>query len=187
MRYFRIGLAWWTVVLVLLVASYARAQQCTPQQLHDEFFLDTTARTYVTCASDGNLAGPNVSDTCVLSKFNANCTDNAACKVDQTVTREQVWEVIDPGELTTLLRSTAANDLARVKALDSTFANVTFDMAKAPVRQKLLDIFPGPSAPITNAAITALQQKNVPRSQVVCHRVGTLDDVSCGLRGTACQ
>lgn len=178
----KIGLAWWVLLLALLWTSYAQAQQCTQQQLHDEFFGDPTSRNYASCATDGNLAGPNVSDQCVLNLFNTPCTV-AACKVDQTVTREAVWEVIDPGELTTLLRSTAANDVARVRELDLALENATFNMGKAPVRQKLLDIFPGPSSPLTNAAIVALQQKNASRAQIVCGRQATLSDVSLGLRG----
>src|SRR5262245_16267465 len=69
------------------------AQQCTQAQLHDEFLLDPTARNYVTCATDGNLEGQNVSDVCVLDLFNSPCTASA-CKVENVLTREQIYETI---------------------------------------------------------------------------------------------
>jgi hypothetical protein len=177
-------LLWLSLALGLPLS--ALAQQCTQNQLNTEFTTDPTGRTYVTCAADGNLAGNQVNDECVLTKFNAPCAD-AACKVDQSVSREVFWSIIDNGELTTLLRSTAPNDVARVRALDFAMANTSLDLGKGSVRQKLNDIFPGASSPITNAAIAALQQKNVPRSQIVCQRAANTHDVSCGLRGVGCR
>lgn len=170
----------------MALASIAHAQQCTQQQLNTEFTTDPTGRQYSTCAPAGAITGPQNDDQCTLDKFNAPCTNNAACKVDQTISRETLWEVVDPTEWQTLVRSTQANDVARVKQFDAALQNVTFNMGKSAVRQKLLDVFPAPTAPVTNAAIAALQQKDVPRSHVVCKRPGTLTDVSCGLRG-ACS
>jgi hypothetical protein len=176
----RYGLIFLLLCLICGWATLASAQQCTQAQLNVEFTTDPTNRTYASCAP-GN-------DQCVLDKFNAPCTD-AACKVDQVVTREHVYEVIDKNELATLM-AVSLNDTTAVgtrqRSLFVALHNATFDMSKAPVRQKLLDIFPAPSAPITNAAIVALQQKNVPRSQIVCGRPATLCDVSLGLRGDAC-
>jgi hypothetical protein len=174
----------------LLLAGWvgvASAQQCTQTQLHDEFFLDTTSRNYVSCTTDGNLAGANVSDTCVLGFFNAPCTNNAACKVPNIMTREEILQkIIDAGELETLYRSTAPNDVARKGQLDVLINGTTFDMSKAPIQQLWKNVFAQASSPLTNTAIQAAQQKDAPRSQIVCGRVGTLTDVSCGLRG-ACQ
>lgn len=177
-------LPWWSLFAVL-VPGVVLAQQCTQSQLNTEFMTDPTARTYVTCSSDGDLSNPNTTnDQCVLGKFNAPCTGNPACKVDQTVSREVVWGVVNAVELETLQRSTAANDVARVHQLSDMLHNITFDMGDADIRQKWSNIFTGPGSPITNAAILALQQKDVPRSQTVCGRPGTLSDVSLGLRGT---
>ena len=174
--------------LLLLVGcpAWVSAQGCPQQPLHDEFFTDPTARGYSTCASDGDLAGLNVDDVCVQGKLNAPCTGNSLCKVDQTVTRETIWEAIDPTELETLSRSSQANDLARFKQLDMIMQNTTFNMGLGAVRQKFFNVFTGPNSPLTNAAIAALQQKDVPRCQTVCHKGNgcSLSDVSLGLRGT---
>lgn len=170
-----VGLLSW-VGVVLLLPLVALAQQCTEAQLASEFSTDPTGRTYATCTDD----------TCVLTKFNAPCLD-AACKVDQVVSREQVYAVMDKNELATLL-AVSLNDTTAVgtrqRSLFVAMHNGTFDLRVGSVRQKLFDIFPAPSAPITNAAIVALQQKQVPRSQIVCGRPATLSDVSLGLRGT---
>lgn len=182
----RMGLAWWLLLLWALWSTYAHAQQCAQAPLNTEFMTDPTSRNYVSCASDGDLGGTQVSDTCVLTLFNAPCSGHPACKVDQTVTRETIWEVIDPTELETLQRATAANDVARKNQLADILKIPTFNMGKGPIRQKWFNIFTGPNSPLTNAAIAALQQKDVPRSQVVCGRPGTINDVSCGLRGVAC-
>lgn len=179
----RIGLFLWALVLLGLWAPYSHAQQCTQTQLNTEFMTDPTVRGYTSCASDGNLAGVKVSDQCVLDKFNAACSDNA-CKVDQVVTREKVYEVIDSDEYVAMLKDTTKPE--RKAAMDEALYQTTFNMAVKEVRDKLLDIYPAPSSPNTNAAIKALQQKNVPRSQIVCTRLGTMSDVSCGLRGAAC-
>lgn len=170
-------------MLLGLWAAYAHAQQCTQTQLNTEFMTDPTNRVYGGCASDGNLAGANVSDQCVLDKFNAACSDNA-CKADQVVTRERVYEIIDSDEYIAMLKDTTKPE--RKAAMDEAMHQVTFNMAVKEVRDKLLDIYPAPSSPITNAALKALQQKNVPRSQIVCTRLGNINDVSCGLRGMSC-
>jgi len=175
--------AWW-VLLGLLWSSAAQAQPCPEASLHTEFITDPTTRNYLSCSTNGDLTDAiTTSDQCVLDLFNATCTNNAACTQDQTVSRETIWETIDPTELETLMRSTAANDVARKNTLNVAMLSGTFDLSKSSVRQKFTNIFPGPNSPITNAGIAALQQKNVPRSQVVCHRPGTLSDVACGLRG----
>jgi hypothetical protein len=180
----RTTLIW--IALILAAPLVALAQQCPQSDLSTEFMTDPTSRLYVMCSANSDLTGTQVNDQCVLDKFNAPCTDNA-CKVDQSVSRETLWAVIDDAELTALLRSTAPNDIARVRALDIAMANTSFDMSRGKVRQKLNDIFPNASSPITNAAIAALQQKNVPRSQIVCHRAASIHDVSCGLRGAGCR
>jgi hypothetical protein len=167
------------IILLLLFPILSAAQQCSQAQLNTEFTTDPTARTYTSCSDD----------QCVLDKFNAPCTD-VACKVDQIVSREKIYESIDKDELAALMNvpSTDATAIGkRQRSLSVAMSNSTFNMGIGSVRQKLLDIFPAPSAPITNAAIAALQQKNVPRSQSVCGRAGTLDDVSCGLRGVECK
>lgn len=174
------------IAFFLLIARGAIAQQCTQAQLNTEFMTDPTTRGYVSCASDANLAGLNVKDDCVLAKFNAPCTNNAACKVDQVITKERIWEVIDPTELETLARATAANDVARYKELDSALKVNTFNMGVANIRQIWNNIFTGPNSPKTNTAIGALQQKDASRCQIVCNKGNscTLSDVSLGLRGT---
>jgi hypothetical protein len=183
----RIGMGWWILLLLALWATYAGAQQCTQQQLHDEYFLDTTARNYVSCASDGNLAGPNVSDPCVLDKFNAPCVGTASCKVDNILTREQIYEsIIDSAELDTLANSTTPADTKRKTELGWLLTGTSWNLAKSSNLQKWKNVFTGPSAPITNAALDAAKQKDAPRSQIVCARAGTLNDVSCGLRSTGC-
>jgi hypothetical protein len=167
------------VIFILLFPILSAAQSCTQAQLNVEFSTDPTARTYATCTNA----------QCVLDKFNAPCTD-AACKADQTITREHLYEVIDKDELGALMNvpSTDATAIGkRQRSLGIALSNSSFNMGIGSVRQKLLDIFPAPSAPITNAAIAGLQQKNVPRSMIVCGRAGTLDDVSCGLRGVECK
>lgn len=174
-------MGWLGLLLLVMSAGAVQAQQCTQAQLSTEFTSDPTARGYATCAA--------TDDQCVLTRLNAPCLD-AACKADQVVTREQFYAVIDKAELATLL-GVSLNDTTAVgtrqRSLNVAMTNASFDLSVASVRQKLTDIFPAPSAPITNAAITALQQKQVPRSQIVCQRVATLDDVSCGRRSQACR
>ena len=160
------------LVSLLLLPGWGWAN-CTQQSLNTEFTTDPTGRTYASCAP-GN-------DQCVLDKFNSACTD-AACKVDQIVSWAQIYEVIDNDELKVVM---ADQTLAPLVNLAATVPS--FNMATAEVRQKLLDGFPSPKAPVTNTAIKALQQKNVPRSQIVCGRPGTLADVSCGMRGEGCS
>jgi hypothetical protein len=174
-------------VIVAMIPSVLYAQSCTQTTLHDEFFQDTTTRGYVTCASDGDLAGANVNDQCVLNLFNAPCTNNAACKVANILSREALYlTIIDSGELEKLSRSTVANDVARKSQLDWILHNTSFDLSKASWQQKWKNVFTPADSPLTNAAINAAQMKDAPRSQVVCGRVGNINDVSCGLRGTAC-
>jgi hypothetical protein len=165
---------WFLLLLLFPALTWAN---CTQAQLNTEFTTDPTARTYATCAT-GN-------DQCVLDKFNAPCT-HASCKLDQRVSREALYEVIESDELKTLANSTAPGDIARMTLLSFVLANGSFDLGKGEVRQKLFDVFTGGGSPLTNAAITALQQKDAPRSQMVCGRQGTLNDVSCGLRGAGC-
>lgn len=179
----RIGLAWWTLLLLALWATYSHAQQCTQAQLNQEFVGDITARGYSACASDGVVTGPNNDDTCTLQKFNQPCQD-PLCKVDQVITKEHLYEVIDPAEYTAMLKDTTKAE--RKAAMDEAFTINTFNMSIAAVRQKLLDIFPAPSSPLTNQAIKDLQKKNAARSEIVCGRPGNLDDISCGLRNTGC-
>jgi hypothetical protein len=177
------------VLLVFLVAlpAVVQAQGCTNPALHDEFFTDVTGRGYVTCATDANLAGPNVSDTCVLGLFNAACTNHASCKADNILTREQIYEtIIDSAELDTLANSTAPADAKRKTTLGWLLTGQSWNLAKSSNLQKWKNVFTGPSSPITNAALDAQKQKDAPRSQSVCGRVGTIDDVSCGLRGSSC-
>jgi hypothetical protein len=184
----RIGLAWWVLVLLCLWASYAKAQQCTQPQLNTEFTTDPTARNYVSCATDGIITGPTTSDACVLTFFNQPCTNNAACKIDNILTREQIYEtIIDAAELDTLANGTAPADVKRKTELGWLLTSLSWNLAKSSNLQKWKNVFTGPSAPITNAALDAQKQKDAPRSQVVCNRPGTLNDVSCGLRGTGCQ
>ena len=171
---------WLIVTLIILLPVLSSAQQCTQAQLNSEFTADPTARTYASCGA--------TDDNCVLVKFNAPCTD-AACKVDQIVTKEMFYEAIDKDELKAIadVSTTDATQLgSRFRRLQVALLNDTFDMSKASVRQKLLDVFPAPSAPLTNAAIVALQQKNVPRSQIVCGRPATHCDISLGRRGVGC-
>jgi hypothetical protein len=175
--------------VLLLCASFASAQQCTQAVLNTEFMTDPTQRAYSTCASDGNLAGTTTNDSCVLAKFNEPCTNNAACKVDNVLSREAIMEtIIDSAELEKLATSTAPADVARKTQLGWLLQIATFNMAKAPNQQKWKNVFAAPAgaSPITNAAINAAQLKDAPRSQIVCGRQATLDDVSCGLRGTSC-
>jgi len=171
----------------LALPVLASAQQCTQQQLNTEFMTDPTVRQYVACASDGNLAGVNVDDSCVLTRFNAPCTD-ASCKVANILTREVLYEtIIDSNELEKLSRSTVANDVARKSQLDWILHNSSFNMAKASWQQKLKNIFTPADSPLTNAAINNAQQKDAPRSHIVCNRSATLSDISCGLRGEGCS
>lgn len=163
----------WMLLLLLLVFPLpAWAQDCAQSQLSAEFATDPTGRTYASC--------PAGNDACVLEKFNQPCTD-AACKIDQVITRDKLYEVIDPAEL-----KTTVADTTRKVLLEMALRVETFHLGIAGVRQKLFDVFPGPSAPITNNAIKALQQKDASRAQIVCGRQATLADVSCGLRGESC-
>lgn len=180
----RIGLAWWALLLLGLWASYSHAQQCTQSQLNQEFTQDPTARAYVDCASDGVVTGPSNNDQCTLDKFNAPCTNNAACKVDQIITREHFYEIIDSVEYAAMLKDTAAAERKDGMMIASNMA--TFNMSITEVRDKLQDIFPQGKAPITNQLIKDAQKKNASRAEIVCHRPGTLADVSCGLRGDGC-
>ena len=180
----RIGYVWWALLLLALWATYSHAQSCSQAQLNQEFTGDPTARGYTTCASDGVVTGPNNDDNCTLQKFNAPCQD-ALCKVDQVITKEHLYEVLDPAEYAAMLKDTTKAE--RRAAMDEALTVNTFNMGIAAVRQKLLDIFPAPSSPITNQAIKNLQQKNVARSQVICGRPGNLADISCGLRGEGCS
>jgi hypothetical protein len=179
----------WFLAVVLLVFTLwlpgtGDAQQCTQQQLHDEFFLDSTTRNYVSCASDGNLAGPTTSDQCVLNLFNGPCTA-AACKVDNVMTTAAIMEtIVNSGELETLARSAVANDQARRVQLSWLLQVPTYNMAKNVNQQKWKNIFTPADSGATNAAIDAAKLKDAPRSQVVCGRAGTLSDISLGLRGT---
>jgi hypothetical protein len=176
-------------IVGLLLAGWvgvASAQQCTQQQLHDEYFLDPTARNYVSCASDGNLAGANVSDVCVLNIFNAQCTV-AACKVDNILTREQIYQtLIDANELDTLANDTSPAGVKHKTELGWLLNATSWNMATNSSQKQWKNPFPAATAPITNAAIDGAKLRDAPRSQSVCGRVGTLTDVSCGLRG-ACQ
>lgn len=172
-------------LFVLLLVSTSWAQQCTQSQLNTEFLTDPTNRGYATCAPPGDLTGTNTNDQCVLDKFNASCTD-PTCKVDQVITREQVYDSIVPAELATLT-AVSLNDVtpagARYRALLLALQVATFDMGKPAVRQKLLDIFPTAGAPQTNAALTALQKRDASRSRVVCGHPANLNHISLGLRG----
>lgn len=183
----RIGIGWWALLLLALWASYSHAQQCAQATLNTEFMSDPTQRQYSACASDGDLAGLQVSDTCVLEKFNALCTGNAACKTDNVMTREAILEtIIDSAELEKLSRSTNANDVARKSQLDWLLQASPYNMAKAPNQQKWKNVFTPADSPLTNTAINNAQQKDAPRSQIVCKRTGTMSDVTCGLRGAGC-
>jgi hypothetical protein len=175
-----------TFCLWVVSVSVVWGQQCTQQQLHDEFFLDNTIRNYVSCASDGNLANPaTTSDTCVLGKFNAPCTNNANCKVDNILTTAAIMEtIVVASELETLARATPANDQARRAQLGWLLQVPSYNMAKAQSQQKWKNVFTPADSAATNAAIDAAKLKDAPRSQSVCGRVGTLSDVSLGLRGT---
>jgi hypothetical protein len=173
-------------VIVAMIPSVLYAQSCQESVLHNEFFTDPTTRNYVSCASDGDLAGPNVSDTCVLNFFNAPCTV-AACKVDNILTREQIYEtIIDGTELDNLANGTAPADIKHQRELSWLLTGLTWNMAKNASQKHWKNPFPAATAPLTNAAIDAAKQRDAPRSQIVCSRLGTINDVSCGLRGTAC-
>jgi hypothetical protein len=165
---------WFFVLLLCPALTWAA---CTQAQLNTEFTTDPTTRAYSACAP-GN-------DQCVLEKFNAPCT-HAACKQDQTVSREALYEAIESDELKTLATSTAQVDVARMTLLGFVLTNESFNLGKGEIRQKLFDVFTSGGSPLTNAAINALQQKDAPRAQMVCGRQGTLNDVSCGLRGQGC-
>jgi hypothetical protein len=169
---------WLLLALLVCVLSGLALADCTQAQLNTEFTTDPTTRTYASCAS-GN-------DQCVLEKFNAPCP-HASCKQDQTVSRETLYEAIESDELKTLANSTAPGDTARMTLLSFVLANATFNLGKGEVRQKIFDVFTSAGSPLTNAAITALQQKDASRAQMVCGRQGTLQDVSCGLRGESCS
>jgi hypothetical protein len=179
-----------TVVLtfMLLLPVAAQAQNCSQSQLHDEFFLDQTQRGYVTCSSDGDLANPNTtSDVCVEQKFNAPCTNNANCKVDNILTREQIYQtIIDANELDTLANDTSPAGVKHKTELGWLLNADSWNMAINSSQKQWKNPFPAATAPITNAAIDGAKLRDAPRSQIVCGRVGTLTDVSCGLRG-ACQ
>lgn len=171
-----------SVLLLLLAVTTAHTQQCTQQQLNSEFTVDPTARAYNTCTGF-----PSGDDQCVLDKFNAPCINNTACKVDNILTLENIFQtIIDSAELEKLARSTVANDVARKSQLDWLTHIQSFNMAKAPWQQKWKNVFTPADSPNTNAAINAAQQKDAPRSQIVCGRPATLCDVSLGLRGQPC-
>jgi len=176
-------------VVALLLAAWvgvASAQQCTQTQLHDEFFLDSTGRNYASCATDGNLAGVNVSDQCVLGLFNAPCTATA-CKVDNILTREQIYQtIIDANELDTLANDTSPAGVKHKTELGWLLNAESWNMAINSSQKQWKNPFPAATAPITNAAIDAAKLRDAPRSQIVCGRVGTINDVSCGLRGEGC-
>jgi hypothetical protein len=175
------------ITFYLWVASVGVAwgQQCTQQQLHDEFFLDSTTRNYVSCASDGNLAGTTTSDQCILNLFNAPCTNSPACKTDNVMTTAAIMEtIVASDELEKLARATPANDQARRAQLSWLLQVPTYNMAKGVNQQKWKNVFTSADSGVTNAAIDAAKLKDAPRSQIVCGRVGTLSDVSLGLRGT---
>jgi hypothetical protein len=174
------------LVFVLWLPGTGEAQQCLQQQLHDEFFLDSTTRAYATCSTDGNLANPaTTSDSCVLDKFNSPCVNNANCKVDNVLTTATIMEtIVASDELEKLARATPANDQARRAQLGWLLQVPTYNMAKAQSQQKWKNVFTPADSGVTNAAIDAAKLKDAPRSQVVCGRAGTLSDVSLGLRGT---
>jgi hypothetical protein len=180
------------LVMVLLMFTLwlpgtGEAQQCTQQQLHDEFFLDATItqRNYVSCASDGNLAGPTTSDQCVLNLFNAPCTNNANCKAENVMTSAAIMEtIVNSDDLEKLARSAVANDQARRVQLSWLLQVDTYNMANNVNQKKWKNVFTSADSGATNAAIEAAKLKDAPRSQSVCGRVGTLSDVSLGLRGT---
>jgi len=184
----RIGLGWWVLLLGLLIwGRVGWAQQCTQQQLHDEFFQDSTSRNYVSCASDGNLAGPNVSDQCVLNLFNAPCTNNSACKVPNILTREQIYQtLIDATELDNVANDTTPAGAKHKAELGWLLNADSWDLSTNSSQKHWKNPFPSAQSPITNAAIDAAKLKDAPRSQIVCGRQGTLNDVSCGLRSTGC-
>jgi len=173
---------WLIALLFVFVPLSAWAQQCTQAQLNTEFTTDPTVRGYAGCAGVGGLAGVNVNDQCILDLFNAPCTNNAACKVDVVVSREQLYEVIDHDELATGVNAVVA-DATRKWLLEIAMRNVSFNLSDIDVRQKLFDIFTAPKAPTTNAAITSLRQRDTTRAQIVCGRQGTLADITRGLRG----
>jgi hypothetical protein len=174
------------LVFALWFPGTANAQTCGQSQLHDEFFLDNTIRDYVSCSSDRNLANPaTTSDTCVLDKFNAPCVNHANCKVDNILTTAAIMEtIVDPAELEKLARATPANDQARRAQLSWLLQVPSYNMANAQSQQKWKNVFTSADSGVTNAAIVAAKLKDAPRSQIVCGRVGTLSDVSLGLRGT---
>ena len=184
----RIGYVWWGLLLLALWASYSHAQGCQQATLQTEFFTDPTQRQYVACATDGDLAGPNVDDNCVLQRFNALCTNNANCKTDNVLSREVFLEtIIDSAEAEKLARSTNANDQARRVQADWWLTATAYNLAKASWQQKWKNVYTPADSPITNAAINAAQLKDAPRSTIICHRPGTLADVSCGLRNEGCS
>jgi hypothetical protein len=174
----------WTSLVSLGVVH---AQSCGQTELNQEFLQDPTARNYVSCASDGNLTGANVSDQCVLDFFNAPCTNHASCKVANILTREQIYAtIIDANELDTLANGTAQADVKHQRELGWLLSSLNWNMSLNASQKHWKNPFPAATAPITNAAIDAAKQKDSPRSQIVCGRIGTLSDISCGLRGTGC-
>jgi len=174
------------LLLLLWFPATGGAQTCQESQLHDEFYLDPTARNYASCATDGNIGGANVSDQCVLGLFNSPCTATA-CKVDNILTREQIYQtIIDANELDTLANDTSPAGVKHKTELGWLLNADSWNMAINSSQKQWKNPFPAASAPITNAAIDAAKLRDAPRSQIVCQRVGTLSDVSCGLRGEGC-
>lgn len=178
------------LILSALLALSAEAQQCTQTQLNGEFMTDPTQRGYKACSTNQDLSNAvTTNDQCVLAKFNAPCTDHAACKVDNVMTKEQVMEtLVDSTELETLARSTTANDVARKSELDWLLRMTSFNMAKSSWQQKWKNVFAqgAGASPITNANINNAQLKDAPRCEIVCKKGNgcTMSDVSLGLRGT---
>jgi len=185
----KIGLAWWLILLALLLCGrIGWAQQCTQQQLHDEYFLDPTARGYSTCSTNGDLADPaTTSDVCVQDKMNAPCTNNAACKVPNILTREQIYQtIIDATELDNVANDTSPAGAKHKAELGWLLNADSWDLSTNSSQKHWKNPFPAAQSPITNAAIDAAKLKDAPRSQIVCGRPATLADVSCGLRGAEC-
>lgn len=174
------------LLLFLGIPAMVGAQSCGQSALNQEFTSDPTARDYASCASDGVVTGPNNNDQCTLDLFNQPCTNHASCKVANILSREQILQtIIDPTDLETLARATAANDLARKSELDWLLTGLSWDMSKAHNQQLWKNVFPS-SFTNTNTAINNAQLKDAPRSTIICHRPGTLADVSCGLRNEGC-
>jgi hypothetical protein len=172
------------LLFLLGIPAIGDTQSCSQSTLNSEFMTDPTTRNYVSCASDGNLANPaTTSDTCVLGLFNSPCTA-AACKVDNVMTTAAIMEtIVVSDDLEKLARSAVANDQARRVQLSWLLQVQTYNMAKNVNQQKWKNVFTSADSAATNAALDAAKLKDAPRSQLVCGRVGTLSDVSLGLRG----